>query len=81
MTTDPSQINEQPLTTLALLQTGARVTFPDGMYLEGIPATAYLEVGTEWGSEGLWTLNEKGLENALLDLQKIRTSMGEQASE
>lgn len=76
MRIDPDHLTLQAL-PISLLQTGARVTFADGTYLEGDPETGYMDIGTEFGSEGLWSLDERGLLDALDDLVKIRRSIAE----
>lgn len=73
MTIDPNTLTAASI-PLPLLQTGARIIFDDGTYLNGITSTGYIEVGTEFGSEGVWSLDEQGIANALDDLKKIRAS-------
>lgn len=58
---------EQKKAVLTLAKMGARVTFPDGRWIEGDPDTKYLDFGNEFGSFGLYLLEEKGVENILGD--------------
>jgi hypothetical protein len=59
---------------LELLKQGARIVFPDGMYMDGDPETNYIEVGSEAaGSDGLQILNEDGVEKSLAQIKSLRT--------
>lgn len=54
---------------LALLQMGATVSFPGGRSMRGRPQLGYVEIYNEFGSEGLWDLdNAAGIESAVADL-------------
>lgn len=72
--THPDSLNSTA-TLLPLLQSNARITFQDSTYMQGDNDTGYIEVGTEFGSEGLWSLDEAGVTNALGDLKKIRAQL------
>lgn len=74
LTLDPNTLTAaaRPLT---LLQTGAKIVFADGTYLAGDTSTNYLEVGTESGSAGVWSLDEQGIINALADLKQMRAAI------
>lgn len=62
-------------TLLELLKTGARVTFDDGFFLQGLPDDHYIRVGNEHCDDGLWFLNEDGLEQAIDDVEKMREEL------
>jgi hypothetical protein len=62
-------------TLLTLLKQGAEVKLPNDYILKGQPSTGYIEIGFDIGggfvSEGLWTLDANGVQNALLDSKKF----------
>ena len=54
-------------TLLSLLRMGAKITLPDGRYLEGEPATGYVKIGRGEQWLGRYILDRKGLRLALAD--------------
>lgn len=55
-------------TLMDLLKMGCRIIFPGQYYLEGRPDTGYIDIGDQFGSDGLWSLDADGLESALKDM-------------
>lgn len=60
---------------LCLLRRGCEITFPSGYFFRGLPEDNYIQVGWKEGEyemkDGLWLLNEEGLESALKDEEKF----------
>jgi len=54
-------------TLLELLKTGCTIEFPSGYSLRGNPSDGYIYLRTEYGADGLESLDEVGVERALLD--------------
>ena len=65
------------MTMLKFLEMGGTLTFPSGYYLGGDPASGYIDVGSPFGSDGLWSLDKEGLKNALADAKKYEKSLQE----
>lgn len=49
------------------MQHGCKISFPTGYYMKGDPATKYIQLGHESGSDGVWDMNEGGVKNAIVD--------------
>ena len=61
------------MSLLELFKQGAKITFQDGMYMQGDPKTSYTEVGTEEaGTDGLQILNEDRVKKALAQIDTLR---------
>lgn len=59
---------------LSLLRQGCTVIFPSGYFFEGLPNDNYIQVGWIEGDEeykdGLWILDEFGLDQAIRDEER-----------
>lgn len=71
------------MTVLDVLSGGGSIRLPNGIQLEGDPKTRYISIGYtgvdgEFVSEGLWSLSESGLADALADAEKIARELAEE---
>jgi len=57
-------------TLLTLLNQGCTIIFPNGYSLRGDTSDYYIHCSTEFGADGLWTLDKTGLICALKDVKK-----------
>lgn len=64
-------------TILELLKAGCTIKFPSGYSFVGDPVDKYIELRTEFGSDGLETLTEEGVQKALWDEEKYRKDLEE----
>lgn len=72
------------MTVLDVLMGGGSVKLPNGIILKGDPETFYIDIGYEdmdgdFVSEGLWSLSESGLNDALRDAQKIAEELADES--
>jgi hypothetical protein len=63
---------------LVLLKEGAKVELQDEYWIKGDPDTHYIDYGTQFGSEGLYPLNEEGVESVLKEIDKLRETRDEE---
>lgn len=57
---------------LELMRIGVCLFFNGSVYMDGDPDTGYIDVGVRNnGSDGLWSLDRPGLENALCDVKAM----------
>ncbi len=59
-----------PHRVLALMKQGVKITFPTGYYLVGDTTTKYIQIGHQFGSDGLWNMDLEGAKNAINDAKK-----------
>lgn len=56
---------------LALLGMGCKIEFTGGYYLKGDPRNSYIDIGTQFGPEGVWNLSDEGVGDAVKDLKRF----------
>ena len=61
-------------TLLTLLKAGCKVTFPSGYHMSGDTARGYIDLGHEFGPDGVRTLNRDGVLLSLEDERYYRKS-------
>jgi hypothetical protein len=66
---------------LCLLRKGCEIIFPSDYFFRGLPEDNYIQVGYKEGEyetkDGLWPMNEEGLESALKDEEKWNNDLTE----
>ena len=62
-------------TLLGALQTGARITFDDSSYLQGVPKEDCMLVGTEYDFNDKAPLTPDGLKQAFISLESMRQDL------
>lgn len=65
-------MSDAPLTVLSILRSGARVTFDDFSYIQGMPLDGYIRVRTKLSFGDKYSLCEDGLKQALRSLEEMR---------
>ena len=58
-------------TLLELLQRGVKITFAGEYYLHGDAKDRDIHVGTQFGSDGYWTMDAKGVGDAVADISRM----------
>lgn len=56
-----------PEVILEMMKQGLKIEFPTGYYISGDPSTKYIEMGHQFGSDGLWDMTLEGVKNAIND--------------
>ncbi len=62
--------NIKPESVLELMKQGCKLTFPTGYYMEGDISDNYIQVGHQYGKDGLWELNLNGVKECIKDAKK-----------
>ena len=64
------------MTILDLLKMGCKIEFEGGYYLKGDVKNKNIDVGSQFGQDGFWFLTEKGLQDAMADLESMAADDG-----
>lgn len=59
-----------PESILEMMKQGLKIEFPNGYYMTGDPSTRYIQMGHQFGTDGLWDMSLDGVKNAINDAKK-----------
>ena len=66
-----------PHRVLALMEQGLKIEFPFGYYLKGDLQSRYIQLGHQFGQDGVWDMTLEGAKNAIKDAKEYEKEQNE----